>query len=135
MANATSGAVPSDLKALEARFERWRRDRVGRRIPDALWEGAVVAARKHGASRTSRVLRLNANCLRQRMKAVAGAVKAAGSGQTPPAFVEVAFPQASSPPACVLELTNGRGLQLRVEVHAQALESLCSMLHESRGTR
>ncbi len=103
------------LAGLRRRFDEWRRLRPGRtRIPEPLWAAAVQAAREHGIWRTSRQLKLDYYSLKRRL---------AGTNRQVPApihFVEVT-PQVLSPgPACVLEITDGRGRRLRVELRDAA---------------
>ncbi len=134
MAKTTSTTVPSDLAALERRFAQWRSCRESRRIPEDLWARAVAAARKHGAWQTSRVLRLNRGNLSRRMATSSSAASSEESVKSRPSPSFVELPLSAAPPACVLEVTSPRGVRLRLEVQAEALASVGSMLRP-RGAR
>ena len=55
------------LEAVRKRLEAWRkRGRPGRRISDALWDGAVELCRDYSVSKVSRALRLDYYGLRKR---------------------------------------------------------------------
>ena len=108
------------LAGASRRFERWRRSsRRGKRIPAELWSVAVELAREHGVSKTSASLRLEYYALKKRLEAE-GAPSVEGRR---PTFVEVALGSAPATP-CVLELVDGRGLKLRVELPDRAAAQL-----------
>lgn len=105
------------------RFERWRRlSRRGKRIPAELWSVAVELAREHGVSKTSATLRLEYYALKRRLEAEG----APSVGERRPRFVEVALGSAPATP-CVVELADGRGLKLRVELPDRAAAELGSV--------
>lgn len=125
---------PVALARARRRFERWRQSsRRGARLPAQLWSLAVELAREHGVSKTAATLRLEYYALKKRMQAEA----ADGASVEPrhPTFVELALGSAAgstleSAPArgCVLELADGRGLKLRVELAAQSVAQLSGVV-------
>jgi hypothetical protein len=108
------------------RFERWRRSsRRGRHITEELWSLAVGLAGEHGVSKTASTLRLEYYALKRRLAASAPDESSKGR----PAFVEVSLGSLVGAPACcVAELTDARGLKLRVELPEQAKEELGSVV-------
>jgi hypothetical protein len=97
------------LSDVESQFERWRRSRRrGTRIPAALWDAAVGAARDCGVSKVAGALGLDYYKLKQRLEEASGPAPARGGG-----FLEIPLP---SLPAseCVFELEDGQGARLRV---------------------
>lgn len=127
-------AAGESLSVLKRQFEQWRATRQARdRIPAHLWDGAVNAVAEHGAYRVSSELKLDYMVLKRRAGVTAG--KRSAASVTTPRFVEVVA-AATSPAApanvdCVVELTNGRGARMRVELRGNAtaaLGSLCQSL-------
>ncbi len=117
------GSAPSDdvLSDVYSQFERWRSRRPrGTRIPAALWQSAVDAAREHGVSKAAQALRLDYYGLKKRLE----------SGLPGPEpgsrFLEIPLPVASAA-ECVLELTNAQGARLRVELKGGAMSELESL--------
>lgn len=119
--NAAPSRCPISFSEAERKFARWRRSsRRGKRIPAQLWSLAVALAGEHGVSKTASTLRLGYYALKER-------VEAAGtrSDESRPAFVEVAFGSLSAAATpCVVELTDGRGVKLRVELPERAAGEL-----------
>ena len=74
------------LEQVEQRFRRWRESRKqGHRIPAVLWAAAAGLAKRHGAHRVARELRLDYNGLNNRVGPVGPAKRAGGrSGHGPP---------------------------------------------------
>lgn len=107
------------LAEASRRFERWRRSsRRGRHIPAELWSVAVELARRHGVSKTSATLRLEYYALKKRLEAAGASV-----AERRATFVEVALGSVPATP-CVVELADGRGLKLRVELPDRAAAEL-----------
>jgi len=105
-----SPAPGRTLASLRRELERWRKDPARSwRMPEALWRAAAEIARAHGVSKTSRTLGLDYYALEQRLRA--------SPGREPSrAFVELPWPVIASAPDYRLELEDGRGARLRVEV-------------------
>ncbi len=102
------------------------------RIPPQLWAAAIDMVDVHGACRVARALNLDYEMLKRRV-AQAGR-KVATTTDLAPRFVELFAPAGamSAPgaqPQCVVEMTNGRGARMRVELSGpglQGLSALCS---------
>lgn len=106
------GPLPPELVRAHGRFQAWRKRRhVGERIPQPLWAMAARLAGTHGVSRTATALGLDYYSLKQR-------VEPAGSQPQPngPAFVEVSPTPLIAVRHCRLELDNGAGASLRMEL-------------------
>ncbi len=117
------------LSTARRQLERWRsrRDR-GVRIPEELWQAAVEAAREDGLSRTATELRLDYYGLKERL---ASSVSEEESG-----FQEVSLPGLSMAADCTIEITDGPGTRLRVELRGSAAAQLASLVEKLwRATR
>jgi hypothetical protein len=123
----TNGPVES-LAQIEERFSGWREGRKpGERIPAALWAAAVGMAKEHGVYRISRQLHLDYRGLRQRLERAGGVVR---GGKPEARFVELCaapVPNAAGLRECVVELENGRGAKMRVELNAAGLAGLAHL--------
>ena len=125
--------LPARLENLRRRFERWRGTcKAPARIPDSLWAAAVVMADRHGVSRTANVLRVNYYALKKRLgrkTPAAGRREAKGEAQ----FVELApfAPVPSFAPGgcceCLLELEDGGGAKMRVQLRSVAMPDLVAI--------
>lgn len=110
------------LSDVRSQFKRWRRNRPrGTRIPAALWQAAVEAAREHGVSKTSQELRLDYYGLKKRLESAAegGSPVERDGGRE---FLEL--PVFAAAGECVLEIEDGRGARLRVELKGAAAREL-----------
>jgi hypothetical protein len=106
------GQLPPDLVRGRARFQAWRGQRkVGERIPQPLWTLAVRLARVHGISRTIAALGLDYYSLKKQTESAATPPQSSG-----PAFVELTSPVMGLAKQCRLELDNGSGATMRVEL-------------------
>ncbi len=117
-----AAASDRSLGSVRRALESWRRarGRAWQRIPEALWQAAVELALEHGVAKTSRELGLDYYSLERRLRA-------RPRPKASPAFVELRGPA----PECRLELEDGRGARLRVELTGSAragLESLARAL-------
>ncbi len=104
------------LPAVRRDFERWRTSRSrSRHIPDRLWDAAAVLAREHGVSKTSSTLGLDYYALKKR-------AAAAGRVETKPAaeFLELPVEVLTAAAECVVEIEDGAGARLRVELRGSA---------------
>jgi hypothetical protein len=131
---ARRSAIPTGMRKVHGRFERWRRSHVGRLpIPERLWRAAAELASEHGVCRTAQVLRLEYGKLR-RLADSAGSSRRAAAGETPRAsFVELVPPPAGGGLECLIELEGPRG-KLRIQwkgTTAPDLASLSRSLWES----
>jgi hypothetical protein len=134
MTNRSQPAPTDALAGVRLEFARWRRvRRRGARIPEPLWRLAVRAAARHGVSKTTLTLGLDYYALKERVEAVA--VQDLGAREAGPTFVEMPPMTVSSPAGCVLELVDGQGSRLRVELWngtSQDIEALARSLWEAR---
>ena len=106
------GLLPPDLVQGRARFQAWRGQRkVGERIPQPLWTLAVRLAKVHGISSTTAALGLDYYSLKKRVESAAPPPPSSG-----PAFVELTSPVMGLAKQCRLELDNGSGATMRVEL-------------------
>jgi hypothetical protein len=118
------------LAQVKERFAAWRAVRkLGMRIPPQLWAAAVEMVAVHGACRVAAELTLDYDMLKQRVAMAGGKVTPI---ELAPRFVELyapaeAIPAQSAQPQCVLEMANGSGARLRVELNGQGLGSLSAL--------
>lgn len=109
-------------------FSVWRASRkAGGRIPPELWSVAVDMAKVHGLYRISKELRLDYSGLKRRLEGLGGDVQ---GGRADTRFVELVATQASRTAClrdCVIELHNGRGATMRVELNGAGLAGLAGL--------
>ncbi len=106
------------LSDVQIQFKRWRKSRPrGTRIPAALWRGATEAAREHGPSKAARTLGLDYYGLKKRLES-APELSGPEPG-TERGFLEIPL-CAPSAAECVLQLEDGHGARLRVELKGAA---------------
>ena len=109
------GTQEPELAELRRRFASWRKKRRGRsRIPEELWQAAVKAAREHGVWRTAQRLGVSYYSLKARLKRKPPPVDDNGAVE----FVELPGKVLSAGPVSVVELQDGDGHRLRVELRA-----------------
>ena len=115
MSERPTVAVPAAIQEAQLEFENWRRERQrGQRIPESLWLMAVELAKQHGVWPTARALHLDHSRLKRRV----------GNGEDEEkrgAFVEV-IPEGVMLCACTVEMEDGRGARMRVEVKGAAAD-------------
>lgn len=98
-----------ELRALQKRVESWRRVGGGKgsRIPEGIWEEAVVLSRSEGVWATSRALRFNY----ERLK------KASAAPPVPATeFVALEMPPVTKGFKVVVELAGTDGEQMRMSM-------------------
>jgi len=111
MSTSRHGGLPQDLARAQNQFQAWRcQRRGGGRIPQRLWTLAIRLVNRHGVSRTASALRLDYYSLKERAEAAASGPRADG-----PAFIELP-PPAMVGRQCVVELDNGAGASMRVQL-------------------
>lgn len=105
------GVLPKDLVRGRHRIQAWRAGRrLGRRIPQSMWELAVRLAKAHGLSRTAMALGLDYYSLKKQTESA--------TAETParkPAFVEWPAPLMVGK-QCRLEMDDGAGTTLRLQL-------------------
>ena len=119
-----------NLEHLEEQFREWRQTRArGSRIPAPLWEAAVKAAGEYGVYKTSKRLGLEYDVVVRRMKEASGASEGVGAVD----FVEIPGKIVSGGSGCAIEIEDGKGMRLRVELcHATGVESVARSLWKAR---
>jgi len=117
--------LPSPLAKAARRFESWRTDRTGRRIPEELWSLAVGLGRRYGVSRTSRALRLQYCSLKKRLESASEAPS--GEASVPPAFVEILTAPCPAVPTAQVEFESPSGAKMRVEVNGAVSPGLVEL--------
>ena len=101
------------LARTRSHLEQWRRRRRrGERIPEDLWGEAVALARERGVSWTASALRVEYYGLKRRLRE-------AGAGSRVE-FVEVPVAGLLGSPECVVQIEDGAGTRLRVELRGAA---------------
>lgn len=129
MGTRRTGSLPARLEGVRRRFERWRATRRGQtRIPDTLWASAALVADTFGISRTAQVLRLNPSRLKKRIAQKLAANVAELEGK--PRFVELGPFSPTGSCECLLELEDGNGAKMRIELKGIAAPNLAAL---SRG--
>ncbi|HLQ78570.1 MAG TPA: hypothetical protein VK210_14515 [Terriglobia bacterium] len=107
--------VPAEIEEAQRQFENWRGERKrGERIPKNLWGSAVELAKQHGVWPTARALHLDHNRLKRRV----------GNGDDEvknDAFVEL-IPQEALRCTCIVEMEDGRGARMRIELKGAAAD-------------
>lgn len=125
----TNEAVPNltpldsnPVEQLRNRFELWRREHRGRHpLPQELWSAAADLAQQYGLNRTARALRLSYYSLKEHMP-----VDTRGRGKRPRSakFVELLPWSSAGMPECSVELENGRGAKMKIQLQGAALGEL-----------
>ncbi len=129
--NLSLSTIPPESRAVHRQFEQWRRVRQpGDRIPDRLWASAVAVARRHGVSRTARLLHLESRKLKHLMAGVSPGPQAS----TTPTFVELLAPPAAGSGECTVEVEGPRGGRLRVQLRGVPVPDLVALSRVVCGT-
>jgi hypothetical protein len=136
MEQKNGGAIGA-LEALRARVDQWREGCGGKRsrIPEELWDAAVVVARRDGVFVTAKTTRLHYGALKKRVEQPA---KSAPVERTVPAFIEVAMAADVAPPVTsgaaesktVVEFEGRGGGRLRVEVTGTSAVDVMGLARE-----
>jgi len=128
----STAEVSSPFTALAARLSTWRNaGRPGRRIPEALWHGAVELAAAHGLSPASSSLKLNYYQLQRRLNSGRPVPKEPG---VPPGFVALPAPPLSLATAGVdggsLELVRPSGCRITLRWPGARPQELLALVQE-----
>jgi hypothetical protein len=129
MKRKPSAEIPVALATARRQFEQWRRQHPHpKRLPEELWEKAMVLARQHGINPTALVLGLNYDALKWRL-----APKAAAAA---PEFLELVPGSLAAPSVtCTIELDDGHGALLRMHVQGATLPDLAAFATRLRSNR
>lgn len=122
------------LKKLRRSLDHWREQgRPSRRIPETIWEDAVVAAAQHGVGPVAKSLGLDHAKLKSKLAQKSTLIAFPVSEPTVPAtFFEFLAPVQlpGSLDRCTFSVTSSRGAQLRVEVGGLDLPGLVTLVRE-----
>jgi hypothetical protein len=116
--------VPPPLARAAKRFEKWRKTRTKREIPDPLWDLATRLSQKYGLNKTARALRLAYYDLKRRAEAESCGAK---ESETTPSFVEVTPAPRSPESGCLVELEDPRGVKMRIHLKAAGAPELAAL--------
>lgn len=115
MSGRRTVSVSAEIEEAREQFEDWRRARKrGERIPANLWATAVGVAKQHGVWPTAKALHLDHSRLKRRVRNDEGDEKSS-------AFVEL-IPQGGMLYSCTVEMEDGRGARMRVELKGAAVD-------------
>jgi hypothetical protein len=115
MSERPTVSVPGGIEEAQQQFENWRRDRKrGERIPADLWATAMGLAKQHGVWPTAKALHLDHSRLKRRVGNDERDEKSS-------AFVEL-IPQGAMLYNCTVEMEDGRGARMRVELKGAAVD-------------
>ena len=140
MSAKKTNALPSRLKNLRRRFERWRRTRkVRTRTPETLWASAVKLAGRYGIHRTARALRVDYYALKKRVEqnaVIAGARQGPAATASKMAaeaeFLELPAAAWSGVGECTMELEAVDGARLRIHLKGFAAPDLAALSRSFR---
>jgi hypothetical protein len=136
MMAAQADQSDESLEQVRQRFVLWRAGRKrGAHVTDALWAAAVGLVGRHGLARVARELGVDSGRLKKRVERAT--VPAAGrDGKREVQFVELFAPPPANAPAgaaCVVDMRNGRGGTMRVELaNGDALAVLAGAFWSAR---
>jgi len=121
MKTRTKAPIPTALAKGRRRFDEFRRRHRPRApLSKDLWTLAEDLAREHGVNRTVRALGLDYYSLKKR-------VDAAGDPEKKPEFIEL-LPAGFPPgPECTIELEDGAGAKMRIQLKGAELPDLADM--------
>ncbi|HYR45124.1 MAG TPA: hypothetical protein VER98_18980 [Terriglobia bacterium] len=115
MSERPTVSIPAEIEEARQQFENWRGERKrGERIPANLWATAVELAKQHGVWPTAKALHLDHSGLKRRVRNDEGDEKSS-------AFVEL-IPQGGMLYSCAVEMEDGRGARMRVELKGAAVD-------------
>lgn len=108
-----SGFPTATLTDVQARFTEWRKNRPHKgRIPEELWEAAVLQGKNHSTHKISRALRLSYNDLKARIEKSNGT---RDTVQYPPSLDFIPVDIVSTPTAeCIVEMEHRNGNKMRM---------------------
>ena len=110
MEREPSQTVTPALEKLQGQFDAWRRaGRMGRQIPEELWNSAAELAREIGVNPVVRALHLDYMRLKRRVTGEVASVSKASPTTTGPSFVELAVDAVSPCTECVVEFEGRNG--------------------------
>lgn len=127
--------LPVALRTARRQFDRWRSRQPQRtRLPEDLWQKAVILARAHGLYKTATALGLKYDSLKKHLEAASS--QASDREKVPPDFVEL-LPGGltASRPECTIEWADGRGRKVRMHVTGIGVHDLVLLARGCRDGR
>jgi len=106
--------LPSEMRAVQRQFEKWRTSRPRlTRIPDSLWHAAISLYPRHSLNQISRVLHLETTVLRQHLPPSERQAGRAARGQR---FMEFAASAGAGIGEYLIEVEDQGGKVVRVRL-------------------
>jgi hypothetical protein len=127
--------LPVALRTASRQFDRWRSRQPQRtRLPEDLWQKAVILARAHGLNKTATALGLKYDSLKKHLEAASS--QASDLEKVPPDFVEL-LPGGltASRPECTIEWVDGSGMKVRMHVTGIGVHELVLLARGCRDGR
>jgi hypothetical protein len=141
MRHKTGSPLPEPIAQLQRQFEQFRSSHAHRtRLPESLWQAAVVLARQHGLNLVAHPLRLDYTQLKKRLGAVVVvAPKRASVVTSKPAksaaaasFVELIASPSATRAECVIEFESAVGGKMRIQWKGSSAPDWTSLLRAWR---
>ena len=118
------GGESAHLRRLKSRFQAWRKARVrGERIPVPLWKAAAKVAADIGVCQTAKALTLDYHKLQRWVQ------KQDGARTSPVSFVELHSAAVLPSSECVIEIEDGTGASMRMQIKGADLADIASLGH------
>jgi len=127
--------LPVALRTASRPFDRWRSRQPQRtRLPEELWQKAVILARAHGLNKTAAALELKYDSLKKHLEAASS--QASDPEKVPPDFLEL-LPGGlrAARPACTIEWADGSGMKVRMHVTGIGVHDLVLLARGCRDGR
>jgi hypothetical protein len=124
MRHKTGSPLPEPIAQLQRQFEQFRSSHAHRtRLPESLWQAAVVLARQHGLNLVAHPLRLDYTQLKKRLGAVVVVAPKRASVVTSKlaksaaaaSFVELIASPSATRSECVIEFESSIGGKMRIQ--------------------
>jgi hypothetical protein len=124
MRHKTGSPLPEPIAQLQRQFEQFRSSHAHRtRLPESLWQAAVVLARQHGLNLVAHPLRLDYTQLKKRLGGVVVAAPKRASVVTSKlaksaaaaSFVELIASPSATRSECVIEFESSIGDKMRIQ--------------------
>lgn len=117
----TRNPLPVGLRKAAVRIEAWRRTRTKWIVPPELWRLAVELAGRHGLNVTARALRLDYYSLKSRLGRPGPATSPKSS------FVELVAQMPAVARECLVEIENGAGAKMRVDLKGDGVAEVATL--------
>ena len=129
MTHRRSRMIPEPITQLQHQLAQFRNANPPRaKLPESLWQSAVVLARQYGIWQTAKPLRLDYMGLKKRLTGSDGRKRKAAQ----PAFVELVAPQQAKLDEYEIEFESAQGAKMRVRWKAAAAPDWASLLRAWR---